>query len=393
MMQSMSFNDTIRHLSGPDRRRAAAGAPTMAGMDTFDPSAALARFALPGDIRSWERYGNGHINDTLLVRCAGGDVIAQRLNPHVFPDGLAVMTNIARVLDHLAKSEPDPGRRLSLIPTRDGGRHLVDGEGRYWRVYPFIAGSRTIERVEAPAQARAAADAFARFLAVLADLPGAPLATVIAGFHDTPARLARLAAAAAADPCGRRAEVADEVAWALAQGELAGSLVRARDAGGLRDVATHNDTKINNLLMEPSGTAARCVIDLDTLMPGLPLYDFGDLMRTASCRAAEDGSPADMVPDMGLVAGLVDGWLSGRGAALQPAERELMPLAGAVITFECGIRFLTDHLDGDRYFKIKRPGHNRDRARAQLALARNILVRRTDIARLAGNRAGVAGRS
>lgn len=351
---------------------------------TPDPTAALAEFVLPGAVSSWERYGNGHINDTLLVHCAGGDVVAQRLNSNVFPDGAAVMGNIARVLDHLARHEPDATRRLSLLPTRAGGRFLCDAEGAYWRIYPFITDSRTIERVSDPAQARVAALAFARFLAQLADLPGGPLATVIPGFHDTLSRLARLQAAAQADVCGRRAEVEAELAWALQQGGLAGSLLRARDSGGLRDMATHNDTKINNLLMEPSGTASRCVIDLDTLMPGLPLYDFGDLVRTASCRAAEDGDPADMVPDPELLAALAEGWLAGRGSALQPAERALMPIAGAVITFECGIRFLTDHLEGDRYFRIARPGHNLQRARAQLALARNIVARRNDLARLAG---------
>lgn len=355
----------------------------MAGMELPDPRAALASFALSGAITAWERYGNGHINDTLLVTCADNSrYVAQRINKHVFPDGAAVMSNIARVLDHLARSEPDPTRRLALIPTRNGGRFLVDDDGYHWRMYPFISGALTIERMSDPAQARAAAKAFARFIAVLADLPGAPLATVIAGFHDTPARLARLAAAAQADTCGRKAEVAADLEWALAQGGLAATLINTRDRGGLHEIATHNDTKINNLLMEPSGTKAQCVIDLDTLMPGLPLYDFGDLVRTASCRAAEDGDPADMIPDMGLMAGLVEGWLSGRGAALQPAERELMPIAGAVITFEIGSRFLTDHLEGDRYFKIKKPGHNLQRARAQYALAKGLLARQADITRL-----------
>lgn len=349
-----------------------------------DPLPVLARFALPGAVQSWERYGNGHINDTLLVRCAAGDVVAQRLNRTIFRDGDAVMGNIARVLAHLATHEPDPGRRLALLPTRDGRSFLRDDDGWHWRVYPFVTGARTIERVSDPAQAHAAATAFARFLAQLSDLPGAPLATVIPGFHDTRARLQRLRAAAAADAHGRRAEVAAELEWALAQDALASSLLAARDAGGLRDMATHNDTKINNLLMEPSGTAARCVIDLDTLMPGLPLYDFADLVRTASCRAAEDGDPAEMQPDSELLRALVDGWLAGRGDALQPAERALMPICGAVITFETGIRFLTDHLEGDVYFRIKRPGHNRDRARAQLALARGILARQDDLRIMVG---------
>lgn len=371
--------------AGRSRIRRAAAAGMMRAMPELpDPLPVLARFRLPGAVRGWRRHGNGHINDTLLVRCADGDVIAQRLNRAVFRDGAAVMGNIARVLDHLRAHEPDPGRRLALVPTADGAPFLRDADGWHWRVYPFVAGARTIERVAEPAQAHAAATAFARFLAHLSDLPGGPLATVIPGFHDTPARLRRLRDAAAADAHGRRAEVAAEVGWALAQDGLAGALLRARDAGGLHAVATHNDTKINNLLLEPCGTAARCVIDLDTLMPGLPLYDFGDLVRTASCRAAEDGDPAEMLPDPELLRALVDGWLSGRGAARHPAERALLPIAGAVITFECGVRFLTDHLDGDAYFRIGRPGHNRARARAQLALARGLLARQDDLRRMAG---------
>jgi aminoglycoside phosphotransferase (APT) family kinase protein len=378
---------TKRYMTAWDRPGSAARHQHDDGMNPFHPRPALDRFAFTGEVQTWERYGNGHINDTLLVTCAGGSAyIAQRLNANVFPDGAAVMNNIARVLDHLARSEPDPTRRLSLIPTRDGARFLVDAEGRHWRAYPFIAGARTVECVSDPALAQAAAGAFARFLAVLADLPGAPLATVIAGFHDTPARLARLAAVAHADLCGRRSEAAEEVAWALGQTTLAGSLLSARDRGGLFEIPTHNDTKINNLLMEPAGHAAQCVIDLDTLMPGLPLYDFGDLVRTASCRAVEDADPGEMVPDMELIAGLVDGWLHGRGGALQPAERDLMAVAGAVITFETGTRFLTYHLDGDRYFRIKRPGHNLRRARAQFALARGLLARRYDISALVAGR-------
>jgi aminoglycoside phosphotransferase (APT) family kinase protein len=325
--------------------------------------AILARLALPGRVLACARHGNGHINDTLKVVCSGGGIIVQRLNRRVFPDGAAVMGNIQRVLAHLATVEPDPGRRLALIPARDGSPWIEDADGWLWRAYPCVA-ARTIERVASPGQAWAAADAFARFLAQLAGLPGGPLATVIPGFHDTPARLARLATAVAADACGRRAGVAEELAWVAGLAEVAGTLHAGRAGGGLSDLATHNDSKINNLLFADDADAARCVIDLDTLMPGLPLYDFGDLVRTASCRAAEDGEPAAMVPDPELLAALVDGWLSGRGDRLQPAERALMPWAGAVITCETGVRFLTDHLEGDRYFRIHRPGHNRDRARA-----------------------------
>ncbi|MBI5724812.1 MAG: aminoglycoside phosphotransferase family protein [Planctomycetes bacterium] len=347
---------------------------------SIHPEEILSHFALPAPMQSWNRYGNGHINDTLLIHCDGADCVAQRLNNHVFPDGLAVMNNISRVLEHLARRESDPHRRLSLVPTRDGRHWIQDGDGAFWRVYPLIAGTVTIEQVTQPAQARAAAYAFARFLALLADLPGEPLAVVIPDFHDTPSRLAKLAEAVKADPCGRLAGVADETRWALDQGKLAATLLAARDAGELAEMATHNDTKINNLLMDPDGKTARCVIDLDTLMPGLTLFDFGDLVRTASCRAAEDGDPADMTADMEFLAALVDGWLAGRGNSAGPAERRLMAVAGAVITFEIGTRFLTDHIQGDRYFRIHRPDHNRDRALAQFALAKNLLARSADIA-------------
>ncbi|MEK7413072.1 MAG: aminoglycoside phosphotransferase family protein [Planctomycetota bacterium] len=351
-------------------------------MHDLQPDAILAQFSLAGPILSWERYGNGHINDTLLVRCAGGDYVAQRLNRTVFSDGAAVMNNIARVLWHLATTEPDASRRLSLIPTRGGQPWLVDHEGFFWRVYPFMGGTKTIERVTAPGQAYAAACAFADFLAKLSDVPGEPLTTVIPAFHDTPDRLAKLAAAARSNRCGRLSEVECEVTWALNQTQLAGVLIAARTDGRLAETVTHNDTKVNNILMAADGCTAKCVIDLDTLMPGLAIYDFADLVRTASSRAAEDADPRDMVPESEFLAALVEGWLSGRGDAATTAERELMPIAGAVMTFECGIRFLTDYLQGDRYFRIKHPQHNRDRARSQLALARALLIRTADISEL-----------
>jgi len=255
-----------------------------------------------------------------------------------------------------------------------------------WRAYPYLVGTKTVERVAEPHQAFVAAEAFARFLANLADLPGKPLATTIPGFHDTLARLAQLQEAVQADPCGRLAEAADDVRWALAQEHLAGVLLRACQRGEVAELATHNDTKISNLLMESDGQTAACVIDLDTLMPGLVLNDFADLARSASCRADEDGDPIDMVPDPALLEALVNGWLSGRGSAATAMELALMPDACAVITYEQGIRFLADHLLGDTYYRIHHPGHNLQRARAQLALAKGLIARRADIARYINSR-------
>lgn len=346
-----------------------------------DPTAVLARFALIGRCSGWERYGNGHINDTFLVRYdqAGTAVrwILQRLNSRVFPQPQAVMANIHAVTNHLAIGNADDARAyLSMVPGRDGQPWVVDDAGAYWRCYPFIEGSRTIERVTSPTHAHAAAVSFGRFLAALASYTGPRLVEVIPGFHDTPARVERLRAAAAADSAKRVAEAQNDLAFAFDHATFADRLVAAARSGAVPERITHNDTKINNVLFAAERDAGLCVIDLDTVMPGLSLFDFGDLVRTATATAAEDETDlalVDSAPE--LYAALADGWLQGIGAVLTPAERELMPTAGAVITYECGVRFLTDHLDGDRYFKVKFPGHNLVRARNQFAMASAILRR------------------
>lgn len=350
----------------------------------IDPTAVLGRFALIGRCLGWERYGNGHINDTFLVRYdqAGTAVrwILQRLNARVFPQPQAVMANIAAVTTHLASQNvgetADSRAHLSMVPGRDGHSWVVDDAGAYWRCYPFIEGSRTIERVSSPTHAHAAAVSFGRFLAALASYDGPRLVEVIPGFHDTPARVERLRAAATADSAGRVAEAKGDIAFAFDHAAFAGRLLAAARSGAVPERITHNDTKINNVLFAAEGDTGLCVIDLDTVMPGLSLFDFGDLVRTATATAAEDEadlSLVDSAPD--LYAALAEGWLHGIGAVLTPAERELMPTAGAVITYECGVRFLTDHLDGDRYFKVKFPGHNLVRARNQFAMATAILRR------------------
>jgi Ser/Thr protein kinase RdoA (MazF antagonist) len=347
-----------------------------------EPLAVLAEFALPGRPLGAERYGNGHINDTYLVRCdqagAVGRYLLQRLNAHVFPNPGLVMANIQAALNHLAATDPDgdPRRRLSLVPAHDGKGWVVDEQGSYWRVYPFIENTRTVEQVSRPSEAAATARAFARFQRQLASYRGAPLGEVIPDFHHTPKRLARLAAAAKADAHGRLAEVKAEVAWALGQERLACRVVDALADGGVPARIAHNDTKINNVLFVADRDEGVCVIDLDTLMPGSSLYDFGDLVRTATATAAEDETDlAKVDSDPDFYRALADGWLSELGGTLTPAERELMPVGGALMTFETGVRFLTDWLEGDVYYKVKRPGHNRDRARNQLAMTRAVLRR------------------
>jgi Ser/Thr protein kinase RdoA (MazF antagonist) len=349
---------------------------------SVETAAVLARFAIHGHVTACARYGNGHINDTYLVTTdqAGTVVryVLQRINDRVFPRPGLVMGNIAAVLGHIAATDPDgdPRTRLSLVPSRSGEGWVIDHEGAFWRAYPFIEGSRTVEKTSRPEEAAATARAFGRFQKQLAGYRGTPLGEVIVDFHHTPKRLERLKAVAKADPCGRAKDVGPELAWLIGQEPMANAVVGAMAAGTVPLRITHNDTKINNVLFHADRDEGLCVIDLDTLMPGSSLYDFGDLVRTATATAAEDETDLSKVDsDPAYYQALYDGWLAELGGTLTTEERKLLPVGGALMTYEVGVRFLTDHLDGDKYFKIKRPGHNLDRARNQIAMAQAILRR------------------
>jgi len=330
-------------------------------------------FAIDGTLREARRYGNGHINDTLLATWDTPDgprrFIHQRLNHRVFPDLPALMANVERVCSHLARIGVPAGHRLELVPGRDHQTHVIDAEGRWWRCYPFIEGTCTRERVRAPADAAAAGSAFGEFLGALATLPDGALHEVIPAFHHTPTRLSQLAAAQRADPLGRAAGCAAELAFVDRHRELASILSDAIADGTLPLRATHNDCKLNNVLLDAHSGAGRCVIDLDTLMPGSPLFDLGDLLRTSVSTGAEDDSDPQRIDiDLAVLRAALTGFVGAMGDRLEDGERRLLPWAGPVLTFECGLRFLADHLRGDRYFKIHRPDHNLVRARAQFAL-------------------------
>jgi thiamine kinase-like enzyme len=347
---------------------------------SIDPTIIAKSFALHGTLVGCERYGNGHINDTyLLVDDQSGTkvrYILQRINGKVFPDPDVVMTNISQVCAHLASLEADSRRRLSLIPTREGKDWLVDAEGSRWRCYPFIEQTRTVEKVERASEAYATARTFARFQNLLASYRGPALREVIVDFHHTPRRLDKLRAAATADTQARRSQVEAELAWVFAQESWLGRLQGALDDGSLPRRITHNDTKINNVLFDANADVGSCVIDLDTLMPGSSLADFGDLVRTATSTAAEDATDiASIDSNPEFYQALSTGWLEELAETITPLERELLPMAGAIMTCEVGIRFLTDYLDGDQYFRIKRPGHNLDRARNQFAMTKAIMRR------------------
>jgi len=326
-------------------------------------------------------HGSGHINDTFAVRLAapGGDrrLILQRINTAVFPDPGALMENILRVTEHLRRKmggRPDLQRRvLRVVRTREGAPFHRDGEGRVWRAYEFIEGARTFDTLGAPDQIAEAARAFGAFLAQLADLPGPPLAEVIPRFHDGARRYRLFQEAVSADACNRAAGCAPEIAYAESQAPRFELVSRLLEAGALPVRVTHNDTKINNVLLDEGTGEALCVIDLDTAMPGVSLYDFGDIVRTTASRAAEDEADLSRIRvEMERFEAIARGYLRGAGECLGADEKAHLAFGGTLMALIIGLRFLTDHLAGDRYFKIHQEGHNLRRARAQFALARSL---------------------
>jgi Ser/Thr protein kinase RdoA (MazF antagonist) len=342
-----------------------------------------AEFAFDGRIVSAAPYGSGHINDTFLTVTEGTEgqrrFILQRINHQVFKQPDLLMENVARVCAHaqaklMAAGTSDAHRRaLRLTPTHQGKAWHVDQAGNRWRCYDFIEGATGHDVVRSPAQAESAAKAFGAFQALLADLPGERLHETIPDFHHTPSRFARFQAALAKDSHGRAAAAGPEIAFALARAGEVSVVVDALRDGSLPERVTHNDTKLNNVLLDDITQEGACVIDLDTVMPGSALYDFGDLVRTSTSPAAEDETDLSRVRmQLPMFAALVRGYLASARGFLTPREKELLPFAGKLITFEIGLRFLTDWLEGDTYFKIKRPMHNLDRCRTQFKLVASI---------------------
>ena len=346
-------------------------------MQSFDAGRAAMGFAVEGTLVEIAPYGSGHINDSYCAVFERGErrerFLLQRINTHVFHDPAALMENIERVTTHLSGKElegEDGSRRvLTLMGARDGRAWRMDEDGAFWRMYRFIEGARSYDVVESAAQAYEAARAFGEFQRMLADMPGPRLHETIPDFHNTLKRLAALKRAIVSDELGRAEGAGHEIAFALGREGLTRVLVDA----GLPERVTHNDTKINNVLLDEETGKGICVIDLETVMPGLAPYDFGDMVRTMSCRAAEDERDLSLVRvEMEMFEAVARGYLSVAGEFLTDAEKGKLVEAGRVITLEQGIRFLTDHLDGDRYFKVRRAGQNLDRTRAQFRLVESL---------------------
>ena len=335
------------------------------------------QFLIHGEFVSAEPYGSGHINDTYCVvfQQAGMPVryIFQRINHNVFKNPVALMENIQRVTSHLAAKvagQSDATRRvMTLIPARNGLPWYRDAEGNHWRAYLFIEKARTYDAVESVQQAFQAAQAFGQFQKMLTDIPSPRLHETIPDFHHTPRRFAALEAAIKADAAGRVKLAGPEIAFALAHKSITSILLDAN----LPERVTHNDTKFNNVMLDDTTGEGICVIDLDTVMPGLALYDFGDMVRTTTSPAKEDERDLTKVTmQFPMFEALVRGYLSTAGSFLTAAEKQFLAFSGKLITFEIGIRFLTDYLAGDVYFKVHRDGHNLDRCRTQFKLVESI---------------------
>lgn len=338
-----------------------------------------ARFAVEGEVVDAAPYGTGHIHDTFRVRSSSGAFILQRINAGIFKNPRAVMENIARVTEHLraklsAVPGADPSREaLRLIPARDGTPWFVDGDGSFWRMFAFIGGAVTHEVCAVPEHAFEAARVVARFQKLLSDLPGGPLRETIPFFHHAPRRLHALEEAVKQDTARRCAGAKAEIEFALSRRELAHSVVKLIEAGTIPERVTHNDTKLNNVLFDEATARGLCLVDLDTCMPGSVLYDFGDMVRTMTCPAAEDETDLSKVRmELKFFEALVRGYLGEARDFLCADEIKNLALSGRLMTFVVGVRFLTDHLSGDTYFKTHRPGHNLDRARNQFKLVRSM---------------------
>jgi hypothetical protein len=337
------------------------------------------QFAIEGEFVGGEEIQSGHINSTYRASFEASDgsthrYILQRINEKVFKDPLAVMRNVECVTRHinwkvLRVKKDLGGQTLNLYPGR-GGRFWVAGpRGGIWRCYNCIEGCHTYDIVENTRQAYQAARAFGSFQDLVSDLPADELEETIPDFHHTRKRYQRLLEVAAADPCGRAGGVAAELDFIREHEADVDRVLDGLDSGEIPQRITHNDTKINNVMIDEETDEAVCVIDLDTVMPGSVLYDFGDLVRTAVSPAAEDEIELDkVVLRMPMFEALVEGYIDSAREFLVEKETGLLAFSAKLITLEVGIRFLTDHLEGDVYFKTRRPGHNLDRSRTQLRL-------------------------
>lgn len=344
---------------------------------------AINGFQFEGNLISIKPYGSGHINDTYLLTYEIGKmgsirVILQRVNQEIFTNPVELMRNIEGVTTYLKKiikkNGGDPEREtLNLIPAKDEKYYFVDSKGEYWRSYKYITDATSYDLVENPKDFYESAVAFGHFQKLLSNYPAETLNETIKGFHDTESRLNAFKEAVEKDSFGRAAKVQKEIQFVLEREEIASVFGKLLAKGEIPLRVTHNDTKLNNIMIDYATGKGLCVIDLDTIMPGLAMNDFGDSIRFGASTAAEDEKDLEKVTcSMELFELYTKGFLEECREQLTTKEIELLPMGAKVMTFECGIRFLTDYLEGDHYFKIHRENHNLDRCRTQFKLVEDM---------------------
>jgi len=345
-------------------------------------SEVLSAYDFPATLIGAVRYGQGHINDTFCVVCQPqeGDAvrfILQGLSKAAFPHPEELMENFIGITSYLRDkviaAGGDPLREtLSLVKTRDGKDYYTDTNGKVWRLTPFIENTDCFQSAT-PELFEASARAFGRFQYMLQGYPAETLHETIVNFHNTEDRFAKFEAALKADKLGRAKDIADEIQFVMDRKADCSVALQALRDGILPLRVTHNDTKLNNILIDRASGEGICVIDLDTTMPGLSINDFGDSIRFGANHSKEDEKDLTKVNfDIDLYEAYTRGFIQGAQGGLTPAELEYLPWGARLMTLECGIRFLTDYLDGDHYFRIHRPEHNLDRCRTQFKLVRDM---------------------
>ena len=341
------------------------------------------QFQIYGEILHAETFKIGHINETYSATYDQGGMrvryIHQKINKSVFKNPASVMKNVVRVTHHIrqkleGQNVRDVTRRsLIVIPTRDGQAYFLNGGTEFWRTFVFIEGVETFEAVQSPEQALQAGRAFGEFQRLLVDLPGERLNETIPDFHNTRKRFGALQQAIQKDRYNRAKDARAEIEFALKHEAIVDVILNAMAKRKIPERITHNDTKFNNVMLDVLTGEAMCVVDLDTVMPGCALYDFGDMVRTTTSPTLEDETDLSKVKmQMPMFKKLAEGYLATAGQFLTTTEKSYIAFSGKLITFEIGIRFLTDFLSGDTYFRIHRPDHNLDRCRTQFKLVESI---------------------
>lgn len=342
---------------------------------------AMTYFKVKGEVMCAEPYGGGHINDTYLVSTDDGSktrkYILQRINHNVFKDVGAVMDNMSKVTEFLRENQSGFLKKklksLHLIPDNSGNKYYIEADGEFYRCYKYVDEGVCLDAATSPADFETAGKGFGRFQAILNDFNAGELTETLPKFHDTEERYRQLDDALAKDAAGKKAECLDVIEEYLSRRAYASKITGAIREGKIPLRVTHNDTKLNNLLIDPIKGEPVCIIDLDTVMPGSILYDFGDAVRFGASTAAEDERDLEKVHfSMELFKAFAKGFVPEVRKYLTQTEKELLAVSCIILTLECGSRFLADHLNGDKYFKISRKNQNLDRAKTQIALVKEM---------------------